>query len=511
MASSRTITAVVAAALVTSGALAGCGPATDEPSADNDAISIAVTSISSDYDPRVFGMLFGMNQQAILEPLFFWDQANNEYDPVLATDWSISDDGLTTTMNLRDDVDFVDGTHMTAETVDEYLDALLSGGTYIFTPRIVQEYGTEVNAVGEYTLEITTTSPMAWPWFEHMSYTPIISPAVLDQTEELSKEPLGYSGAYEVVSQTPDVDIVLERRDDYWNEDAYPYQTITLKIFADQVGALNALRSGQVDAAQLNAQLAVEAKSAGLSIFEGHGMERMLWISDRGGQIVPALGDVRVRQAMNFAFDKEGILESIDLGFGTASSQPYLPVQDEFVEDGEDRYAFNLDTALDLMAEAGYEDGFALTIPSYSGLADVEPIVQQALSDINIAVTFEQFPDPTSWREAATAGIASGKYPVILNYDYPISLARDWLLPTGSWNGLGFRSPEVEGLLETIRTGAEDEKMDASQELGEFILEEAWFVPFSKPATTWATKEGVTMVVGDVNAIPLVQDFGPSK
>jgi len=216
---------------------------------------------------------------------------------------------------------------------------------------------------------------------------------------------------------------------------------------------------------------------------------------------------------MNLAFDKAAIVKQIDLGYGTASSQAFLPVQPEFLADEEDRYAYNLEEARRLMAEAGYADGFALTIPTVVGVtADVEPIIEQSLADIGIVVTFESFPDYPAWIEAYKAGIPSGKYTVLPHRESAISLARDWLASTGAYAvASGYSVPEVVDALETISTGTEEEKAQASQELGQFLLDEAWFVPISKPQTLVATKPTVTLVVGNVNAIPELRTYQPTE
>lgn len=505
----KTLAAGVAAVVLV--ALAACSPSPSQPE-ESSTLTIGVPNLAAGYDPRTSGLRFGHNKNSILEPLFVWNQDGNTFDPWLASDWTISEDGLSMEMTLRDDVDFADGTHMDAAVVEDYFGQLFASETYGFAPRILGEYDTKIAATGEYTLEITTKLPIGFPWFEHMSYTPVISPNVLGDADALNDEPLGFSGPYDITEFTPDVEMTLERRADYWNEDAFPYQTVILKVFTDPVAALNALKSGQIDVADLTPELALEAESDGFAIHTGEGIVRMLFISDRAGQFQPALADPRVRQAMNLAFDKEAILENVDRGFGTASSQAFLPVQDEFLADQEDRYAYDLDEARRLMAEAGYADGFSLTIPTVAGVHDaVVPIVEQSLADIGITATFEEFPDYAAFVEAYKAGIPSGKYTVLLHAEYNISLVRDWLAPTGAYaSASGYSSPEVVDLLAKIQGGSADERVAASQELGQFLLDEAWFVPFSKPQTTVASIPEVTLVVGNVNAIPELWTFRPA-
>ena len=91
-----------------------------------------------------------------------------------------------------------------------------------------------------------------------------------------------------------------------------------LTVFNDNTAILNALRSGQVDFATVTQKDASSLESAGLTIesFPAYTVSG-LYLFDREGTLVPALGDVRVRQALNLALDKEGILEGVYGGVGT--------------------------------------------------------------------------------------------------------------------------------------------------------------------------------------------------
>src|SRR5690606_21334461 len=82
--------------------------------------------------------------------------------------------------------------------------------------------------------------------------------------------PLG-SGPYVIVDHQPGIEITLERNPEYFDADAYPYDTVILKVLADSTAKLNALKSGQVDAAAITLQTAGEAEASGLTVFEGTG------------------------------------------------------------------------------------------------------------------------------------------------------------------------------------------------------------------------------------------------
>lgn len=182
--------AAATAALLT--ATACSSPA--EPEEDT-AITIAVPYISGSYDPFSAIQLYdNMAGQAVYDGLFLFEESTNSFAPWLAESWEISEDRLTMTITLRDDVDFIDGTHLDAEGVETYLDAYLEneGSAYGYVLR--DDWGSAFTATGEYELEVTNTRPFVGRWFEFAALVPILSPAALDSTS-LGTEPVG-SGPY---------------------------------------------------------------------------------------------------------------------------------------------------------------------------------------------------------------------------------------------------------------------------------------------------------------------------
>jgi peptide/nickel transport system substrate-binding protein len=480
-------------------ALAGCGPAAP-PDTVKTTLTLGLPTWAVDYplDPsnlRLFPMA-----QAVYEPLVMLNQTTNEYEPWLAEEYSVSDDRRTLTLALRENVDFTDGTHMDAEAVKQYIDFILEGENG-HSPTLGL-YGPEVTATGEYELQIAAVDrPIDTDFLLYLWTMPILSPEVTGDLEALVDSPIGGSGPYLLDERVPGVSATLSANPDYWNPDAVEFESLEFVAFEDNVAALNALKSGQIDATAIDSSSAAEAESSGFTLFEGGGRFVTLVILDNEGAIVPALADLRVRQAINLAFDRDAILSTIDYGFGAVSSQAASSIFPWYVEGGDDEYGYDLDAARSLMAEAGYADGFDLTIPTYAGSesAAYEPIVQQSLADIGIRVSYETYADGSSFYADATAGVM----PVLLFKDYYTNLSQ--AVRNGPYEPLlDERGYEI---LTRFEQGSTEEAAAAIRELGAYILDQAWFAPFSAPTTLWATVPEIEMVVGDVLSLPELHDY----
>jgi peptide/nickel transport system substrate-binding protein len=438
--------------------------------------------------------------QGIYETLVVWDESTNTLEPNLAADWTISDDGRTAEFVLREDVDCTDGSHFDAHAAEAYLDWVWSEG---HSQRTGLERGVVVTATDDYTLSVTTTDPIHLAQGGLSIHLQGIPCLAMMEDPEADIEPIG-TGPYLIADQIPDSEITLVRNPDYRNPEAFPFDSVTLTVYADNVAALNALKSGQIDATAINAPLAAEAEASGFTINRGEGTSfGTLIISDHIGSIQPALGDVRVRQAMNLAFDRASIAESLDSGFGSVSSQPFTEGLASYVEGGDTRYDYDLERARELMADAGFADGFDLVIPSSAGVASYEPIVQQSLADIGIRVEFEQFPDPSAFYTA----LGSGTYAVTMMESAFVNTVGLMLTEVtgGTW-AQPFTGDIHQLMLNTWFQRGDDPAADA-QEVGEYLLDEAIYVPFSKPANLWATTEGLRFEIGDIVGFLLLSNF----
>jgi peptide/nickel transport system substrate-binding protein len=482
------------AAVVVVVATACTGPAEESPSTLR--IGEDSTSLVQDFGLNRLGMYPATVAAGAVYESLFTNGSGDEFDPLLATGYERSDDWKTLTVKLRDDVTFTDGERLTASGLKEYLTGLAALEDWGTKP-LWDTHAPELTVRDDTTLVIHSEVPfdfrvlgLAYSLFISL---PIASPSALVDLAASAATPVG-SGPYVVESITPEVSMSFVRNDDYRDPEAYPYDRIEIIVLDDEIARLNALTSGQIDAASLSFALSAEAEKAGFVRTYGddeHSLNPALIVMDRNGTVAAPLADQRVRQAIALAFDRDAINEAVNFGLGTAKSQMYVEGQDEYVPGGDDRYGYDPERAGELMAEAGYPGGFDLTILSSTYLAtdSWHPIVSQYLGDIGIRVTFETAPTLGSFIE----DLYTSAYPVALWVDEPIQTSELYMAPGGFFDPFAVQDPVVGGLWSSILGGPDDAAAEAGAELGEYALDQAFISVFASYPVVWVTAPGIAV------------------
>lgn len=480
------IIAAVAAGLV------GCAPASGE--SDTGALRVGSAAESISFSPTSQDRLgVGMVYDYLLS------QKDGVYSPRAAKSVEYNEGNTVLSIELRDGLTFSDGTPIDAEVIKA--DILWSKDNGAFFSSIE-----EVDVTGDLTLEIHQShadhNVMLSLWA-----MPIVNVATTQEPESAATKPVE-SGPYllDQAKTTTGASYVFERNPDYWDADNYPYDDVTVMMLPDDTSRINALKSGQVDVAPIAATTAAEAKGSGFTINELSAQFAGLILGDRRGDINPALADVRVRQAINMAFDREAVIQSVYAGYGTASSQPFAVGSTGYQKDQKDEYAYDPDGAKALLAEAGYPNGFELTIPTYApSTRTVEPYLKQAMADIGITLVFDAQSDDT-WLPAFSEGTYAA-VPMTLPFAQSVDSAGvDFF-----WNGWHNDDPEAVALLDTINSGTPEEAAEATDALGKKELDEAWFAIYAHPSTIWASKSGIVVDQPQYADWVLISDIVPGK
>jgi len=327
------------------------------------------------------------------------------------------------------------------------------------------------------------------------------SPDVL-HAESLATKPVG-SGPYTLDAANTAVDsqYTFLAKSGYWSPELQLFSKVVMRPMTDTTARLNALLTNQVDAAQLDPKTAPRAISAGfkLNLIKDSGF-RGLFLLDRKGELVPALGDVRVRQAINYAIDGTALLNQLALGFGTPSQQIFGSSTEAYKPALNAAYPFNPAKARQLLADAGYAKGFTIQIGVSNSNQAENAVIKQQLGDVGITVQYVDVPASKNIAE-----LTSGKYPVIL---FQLAQFNVWTQITSTlssdalWNPRHSTDATAEKLITGIRTQA-DKAPGLSQELNQYITDQAWF-------NVWYSADRLYMTNSKVAVTPQVAQAAPS-
>ena len=498
-----TIALVAGIGLAATGCAAGT-PSAEEPAATGGTLTLATTVDAASWDPA--DAEFG-NRIQYMQPVYdslLHVNADLEIEPWLATEFSYNDDNTVLSLTLRDDVVFSDGEVFNAEVAKANLEHFKTGtGQNSVTLGAVAS----IDTTGDYSLDITLSAPDP-ALLRNLALVSGMqaSPAVLDG-DSLKTTPVG-SGPYvlDASATTAGSQYTYERNADYWNTEAFPFDEIVLKPLTDLTARLNALKSGEIDGALGDAKSIAEAEASGLTAQTMQGDWQGIFIVDREGTKVPALADERVRQAMNYAIDGDGILEAVRLGEGESTTQVFNPTSLAYDADLDDAYPFDPDKARELLAEAGYADGFDITMPEFAGFSDISTIAYQQLGDVGIRVT----PQSVAPDQVISA-LLSGEFPAFI---FSWGSSNSWqdilkiVQPTAPWNMYKSETPELDALIaEAQSTGSEE----AFQAVSEYLVEQAWFAPWYVQNNVYLTGSDVTVTMQPQNVVPYIWNYTPAK
>lgn len=324
--------------------------------------------------------------------------ADNTIEGDLAESWSVSDDGCVWTFNLRHGVLFHSGKELTSADIKASYDRLLNTDSPVRYTALATGYIKACNIVDDYTVQLVTATPIAAMLanMTHRSNLILNADCIAKYGTELglTAESVDGTGPYKLSSWDPGQEMVLERNDNYFRG-AVPTKTIDILIVSDANARQIALETGEVDITiiatssiptiQANSDLQVR-------FFEG--------IGSQGLQFNCAneyLSDVRLRQAVSYAIDRQAIIDTLYAEIGeVVCTAPVSPNVWGYTNLGVIKQ--DQAKAKELMAAAGYPDGFSFSIMVYTGynksLEACEMIVSD-LAKVGITATIETVDNAT--------------------------------------------------------------------------------------------------------------------
>lgn len=445
--------------------------------------------------------------QAVYDSLLRAD-SDGEIKPGLATAWEYDDTHTILTLDLRTDVEFSDGTEFTPEVAQQNLLRFRDGAS---ADKMQLSTLEDVTIVDEDTIELVLSSPNP-ALLTRLSQVPgmQVSPESFD-SDDAQTTPVG-SGPYQLdtAATTIGSQYVFVATEDYWDPEIQRYDNITINYYSDASALTNALRDDQVDFANLNTVTQIpDAESAGYTVTTQPVNWKGLILADRWGVVDPQLADVRVRQAINYALDREALLEGLEDGYGEPTTQIFGTATDAYSADLEDAYPYDPERAKELLAEAGYPDGITITMPQTAFVPASEPeLVAGVLAESNIFVEYEQagegfFGDLLGGEWAAFAFGLNQEPLAWMTYTQAIA-------PDSAWNVYHQSDETVEKLADAMRL--DDDASDAAAlELNEYMVEEAWFAPFYRVLGALVTADGTTVTHKVGQGFPNLWDITPAE
>lgn len=502
--------ATAAAALVAAAALAltSCAGATSgSESEGGGTLTLGAIAAPTTFDPA--GSEWGNRApfyQAVYDTLLL-ATPEGEIEPFLAESWEYDETNTVLTLTLRDDVTFTDGSTLTGDVVKQNLERFQTGTS----PDAGYFAGiASIEAPDETTVVITLTAPDP-AMLNYLTRDPglVASAETFADPEALATDPIG-SGPYvlDTAATVTGTSYTYTKNPDYWNPDLQHYDTLTINVFADPTASLNALKAGEVNGIKLqNNDNLAEVESAGWTVNANELDFQGLLLLDRAGTMSEPLADVRVRQALNHAIDRSAMLTALQGDNGTVTGQVFPESSAAYDPALDDRYPFDPEKAKELLAEAGYADGFSLAMPSSPILgATTYTLLAQQLADVGITA---EYTDPGN---NFIADLLAPKFPaafMALEQNPDWQLIQFMIAPNAVFNPFKYADPEVDALIAEIQNGDEATQDAKAKELNEYIVEQAWFAPWYRVQGSVATDANTTVEMLPTNAYPAIYDFQP--
>jgi len=329
---------------------------------------------------------------------------NLQLEPALATSWSSDASGLVWTFKLRSGVTFHDGTPFNADAVVANFARHLDVKRGLAASGRLRTFIDSVSKIDDNTVQFKLKKP--YPAFlKLLTSGPclMVSPTA-DKSGTLDSKAVG-TGPYKLVQYKTGEYVLEEKYPGYWGKSSGP-EDIKWTWSAEPSVMNMALQAGEADVINpVPPQFAKLLKNnPKFTLHESQGAS-VFWVA-LNTQLKP-LDDVRVRQALNFATDKDGLVRAIMSGYATPANSPLAPVTPGY-DKTLNPYPFNIDKAKELLKEAGYPNGFSMSIAVQGADARIGQVLQSMWAKIGVKLDVRQM-ESGVWTKAAFADPAGKK------------------------------------------------------------------------------------------------------
>lgn len=390
---------VVAAGAVAAGSVAGAAKAAPKRRIAQAPRRGGRITWALEQDPvhvAPFGAILTSNhwgKQAAYDSLVEWDR-NLNLKPALAESWRLSPDQKAITFNLRKGVRFHNGKELDAGDVKYSVEKMLNPplpGSISTVGQVPAFDGVDVVSKYVARLRLKARDARVFGFLAWGRYSPIV-PAGLYEQINVSRGAIG-TGPFRMLGFEPNVRVVYERNQRFWKQGLPYLDGMTLQTLPDEQARIAALRAGAIDGATLTSDGASSFRNnSGFTVLRGGTAAfRELQMTLKPGETKP-YDDVRVRQAVNFAINRQAIINTVYGGNGLYSGHVppgYGPWPLSQAELKNKYLKYDLPRARQLMNQAGQSRGFSVNLSTFSTPLDfqqVAAVIKSQLRAINIEV-----------------------------------------------------------------------------------------------------------------------------
>jgi len=371
--------------------------------------------------------------------------------PCIAESLTIDRDALVYTFILRDGVRFHDNSIVTAADVKFSLDTAAAAG-FNGLDRIKNV------AIAEKNITVTLKAP-------DPEFLPFLTVGIVKANNTDREKNVIGTGPFIIESFTSQRDLVLKKFDGYWQrhlaqpQDVPRLDKVTIVFYANVEALMIALRSGNIDGASLVGSFAAQLDHRYFDVIDSYSAAVQLLALNNS---VPPLDDIRVRKAINYGVDIQGIIDGAFFGKGAPSGSPIIPGLSTYYDDSLG-YPYEPETARSLLAEAGFDDTHKLSLEitvasEYTMHVDTAQVIVGQLEQIGIDASVKLV-DWNTWLSDVYRG--RNYQATIISLDSQVVSARNFLAryrSDNSGNFINFSNIEFDKTYDLILSETNDAK-----------------------------------------------------
>jgi len=393
--------------------------------------------------------------------------------PLLAQEWTVSKDGLTYEFKLQPGARFASGNPVTADAVAKSFTRIQTDPGITSANKTVMEVMASVTPLSEDIVKVVLKTPSnSWLYNMTTAAGVIIDPTML---ADLANTPAG-SGPFMVKQWNQGDSVALQSVEGYWGAPAR-FDEVTFRYFADPNAMNAAMLSGDLDI------IANVAAPQALSQFSNTAKYQII-SGVTNGEIVMGFNhakepftDLKVRQAICHAIDRQALMDSVWEGQGVLIGS-MVPPTDPWYEDLTEIYPFDPEKAKQLLSEAGHSGGLTinLQVPTLPYATSAAQFIASQLKDVGITVNVSELDFPARWIDTV---MVQGAYDMtIVAHVEPRDIFK-WANPDYYWH---YNNPEFQQLIADADAGSPEEQIELMKQAAKMLAEDAaanflWLLP----------------------------------